>query len=120
MKVAITSNGPELTSQIAPRFGRAHYFIVFNTDTGEFTAHDNRLNSFSVHDVGVEAAQQMIDWGVEAVITANVDPKAFDALKAAGVAVHLGTGGTVKGAVEQFKESQLPCTIKATMKGNWS
>ena len=41
MKVAITSQGPDMTSMVDLRFGRAKYFIVVDTETGEFSAHDN-------------------------------------------------------------------------------
>ena len=42
MKIAVTSQGPDLSSQVDPRFGRASGFIVLDTDTDEFSVHNNQ------------------------------------------------------------------------------
>jgi len=41
MKVAVSSSGTNLDSQIDPRFGRCTYFIIVNTDDMSFEAFDN-------------------------------------------------------------------------------
>ena len=107
MKVAITSQGPDLDSQIDPRFGRAVQFIVVDTDTGEFTAHDNSENLNASHGAGIQAGQKVAAFGVEAVITGNVGPKAQDTLQAGGVKIYTDATGTVKDALEQFKNNEL-------------
>ena len=33
MKIAITAQGPELDAAVDPRFGRAAYFLIVDTDT---------------------------------------------------------------------------------------
>ena len=104
MKVAVTSQGSVLSSELDPRFGRARYFVVVDTDSGEFTAHDNGSNVQASQGAGVQAAQDVIDLGVEAVITGNVGPKAAAALQAGNVEVFKQTWGTVRDAVEQFKQ----------------
>ena len=35
MKIAVTAQGGELTSELDPRFGRAAWFVIVDTDTGE-------------------------------------------------------------------------------------
>ena len=37
MKVVVTAQGSTLDSPVDPRFGRARYFLVVETETGEFT-----------------------------------------------------------------------------------
>jgi predicted Fe-Mo cluster-binding NifX family protein len=44
MKVAITSQGTGMQSAVDPRFGRAAFFVVADTDTGAFAAVGNDLN----------------------------------------------------------------------------
>ncbi len=107
MKVAVTSQGPDLESQADPRFGRAVQFIVVDTDTGEFTAHDNSQNLNATHGAGIQSGQNVVAFGVEAVITGNVGPKAQSTLQAGGVKIYTGATGTIKNALEQFKNNEL-------------
>ena len=120
MKVAVTSQGPDLRSQVDPRFGRARYFIVVDTDSGEFTAHDNTKNVDAVQGAGIQAGRAVVDLGVAAVITGHVGPKAFGTLRAANVKVYPGASGTVKEAVEKFKAGQLQGAEKANVEGHWA
>lgn len=107
MKIAVTSRGSVLSSELDPRFGRAQYFVVVDTDSGQFTAHDNQQNLQAAHGAGIQAAQDVIHLGAEAVVTGNVGPKAAKALKAGNVKVYRQNWGTVRDAVEQFKAGTL-------------
>ena len=102
MKVAVTSQGRELSSDVDPRFGRAKFFIVVDAETGDFSASDNSQNLNAAQGAGIQAGKNVVDLGVSAVVTGHVGPKAFATLKAAGVAVHTGATGTVADAVEQL------------------
>ena len=119
MKVAVTAQGPELSSAVDPRFGRAKYFIVVDTESGEFSPHDNAQNLNAVQGAGIQAAQNVVNLKVEAVITGNLGPKAFTALQAGNVKAYLGAGGTVSAAVEQFKAGELECTSAPNVEGHW-
>jgi len=120
MKIAVTSQGPDLTSQVDPRFGRAKTFIVVDTETDEFSVHDNTQNMNAAQGAGIQAGRTVVDLGVAAVITGNVGPKAFTTLQAGNVKVYLGASGTVKEAVEKFKAGQLQGTEKANVEGHWA
>jgi len=119
MKIAITSQGQQLNSPLDPRFGRAKYFLVVDTDSGDFTAVDNSQNLNAAQGAGVQAGKKVVDLGVEAVVTGHVGPKAFATLHAAGVAVYTGASGTVAEAVEQFKTGRLQQSGKADVEGHW-
>lgn len=95
MKIAVTSRGPDLNSQVDPRFGRASSFVVWDTDTDEFSVHDNKQNVNAAQGAGIQAGRTVVDLGVEAVITGNVGPKVFATLQAANVKVYPGATGTV-------------------------
>ena len=120
MKIAVTSQGPDLTSRVDPRFGRAKTFIVVDTDTDEFSAHDNTQNMNAAQGAGIQAGRTVVDLGVAAVITGNVGPKAFTTLQAGNVKVYPGASGTVKEAVEKFKAGQLRETEEANVEGHWA
>ena len=107
MRVAITSQGPDMTSAVDPRFGRAKFFIVVDTGTGRFSGHDNGQNLNAVQGAGIQAAKDVMNMGVDAVITGKVGPRAFTTLRAGGVGIYIGATGSVRNALEQFSADQL-------------
>jgi predicted Fe-Mo cluster-binding NifX family protein len=119
MKVAITSQGPDMTSEVDPRFGRARFFVVVDTATGEFASHDNAQNLHSVQGAGIQAAQNVVTLGVDAVVTGNVGPKAFTTLQAGNVKTYVGSTGSVSDAVKQLKGGQLELAGKSNVEGHW-
>jgi predicted Fe-Mo cluster-binding NifX family protein len=120
MKVAVTATGSELTSEVDPRFGRAKYFLVVDTDTGEHVAHDNAQNLNAAQGAGVQAGRTVSELGVEAVLTGSVGPKAFATLQAGGIAVYIGASGTVQAALEQLQAGQLEQAGGANVEGHWA
>lgn len=120
MKVAITAQGPNLDSPVDPRFGRARYFLLCDTETGQFTAHDNVQNLNAPQGAGIQAAQAVVEAGAEAVLTGNVGPKAFATLQAGNVVVHVGAAGTVRQALEAFRAGRVQPATKANVEGHWS
>ena len=120
MKVVVTAQGKELSSEVDQRFGRAKYFIVADTDSGEFTAHDNSQNLNAAQGAGIQAGQRVVELGVEAVITGNVGPKAYATLQAGNVKIYTGAGGTVAEAIKAFKTDKLQAADAANVKGHWA
>jgi len=119
MKIAVTSQGQEMTSPVDPRFGRAKFFVVVETDTGESTAVDNSQNVSAAQGAGIQAGRNVVELGVSAVVTGHVGPKAFATLQAAGVKVYNGASGTIAEAVEQFKAGKLSASGGADVEGHW-
>ncbi len=106
MKICITSSGPNLDDIVDPRFGRCQYFIILNTDSMQFEAFDNAAIGAS-GGAGIQSAQFVSDKGMEAVLTGNVGPNAFNTLQATGIKIFTGISGiTVEQAVEKFKSGK--------------
>ena len=118
MKIVVTAQGAEMESPVDPRFGRAKYFVLVDTDTGQHQAHDNAQNLNAAQGAGIQAAQTVAKLGVEAVLTGHVGPRAFATLTAANVAIHTGASGTVKEAIEQFQAGRLEPAAKADVQGH--
>lgn len=119
MKVAISAKGNELSSQVDPRFGRAVYFIVYDTEDSSFEAVSNGDNAVAAQGAGVQAAQSVVNRGVDWVISGNMGPKAFTALKAAGVKIASWSDGTVAEAIELIKQGELKEIAEANVEGHW-
>ncbi len=120
MKVVVAAEGPNLQSAVDPRFGRARYFLLVDSETGSFTAHDNTQNLNAAQGAGIQAAQSVVQLGAEAVLTGNVGPKAFATLQAGNVAIYTGAVGTVQEALEKWRSDTLQPAAKATVQGHRS
>ena len=119
MKVAVTSQGEELSSEIDPRFGRARWLIVVDTETGKSEAHDNAVNLNATQGAGIQTGQNIDNFNVDAVITGNVGPNAFRTLNVAKVKVFLADKQTVQQAIDLFKEGKLKEVGQANVEGHW-
>ena len=119
MRVAITATGPELSSRIDQRFGRAHYLVVVDVPGRTTLAIDNLAGMNAAQGAGIQAAQSIIDNGATALVTGHCGPKAFRALKAAGVDVYLTSEGTVAEAVDRFEARGLALAPAADVDGHW-
>lgn len=106
MKVVITAQGPSLDSPVDTRFGRCAYFIVVDVDTLEFNAHPNPAQNAS-GGAGIQAAQFVVSLGVNAIITGSFGPNAQAALASTGLTGYSIQGGTVREAIELFREGKL-------------
>ena len=114
MKVAVSSNGENLETQLDPRFGRCAFFLVVNPDDMSFEAFNNE-SAAQGGGAGIQAAQFLASQGVDAVITGNCGPNAVQTLAAAGVELFAGQAGTVKAVVEKFKKGNLRPTSAANV-----
>jgi predicted Fe-Mo cluster-binding NifX family protein len=106
MKIAVSARGKDMDAPIDPRFGRCACFVIVNTDDMSFEGYDNESMALG-GGAGIQSAQFVASKGAEVVITGNVGPNAERTLSASGVELVTGQAGTVRGAVEDFKEGKL-------------
>ena len=119
MKIAISAKGDKLTSEIDPRFGRASYFIIYDTSDDSFEAITNEQNAQASQGAGVQSAQTVAGKKVEWVVSGNMGPKAFMGLQAAGIKIASWDKGTVEEAVKLIKENKLEEISQANVQGHW-
>ena len=106
MKVAISSTGPDLDSELDPRFGRCQYFLVVDLDDTSFEVVRNSSASLTT-GAGIQAAKLVVDSGAELVLTGKAGPNAERVLSAAGVKTVSQLSGIVRDVVEKFKEGEI-------------
>ena len=119
MKIAITAQGQDLSSQLDPRFGRAKWLIVVDTETGDFQAHDNVVNLNAAQGAGIQTGRNVVDIGADAVITGNLGPNAFKTLNAANVKIFLAEKQAVANVIDSFKAGKLKEVNQANVEGHW-
>jgi predicted Fe-Mo cluster-binding NifX family protein len=105
MKIAIASEGRDLTSEMGSTFGRCPVFLFVDTGTGAVDVCENGAQDAS-GGAGVEAARIVVERGAEIVIAPMVGPKAQDVLDHAGIRVHLHKGGTTGEALAAFQSTE--------------
>ena len=116
-----TVNGccTDLDSEVDPRFGRAAYIVLVDSETYDTEALDNKENANALKGAGIQAAKMVSDKGAEILLTGFCGPNAFKALKAANIGVANDAEGSVKEAVMAFLDNKLPLSDKPNVEGQW-
>ena len=119
MKVAVTAKGTQLTDKVDPRFGRAAYILIVDTETMECEALDNSSNVNAFKGAGIQAATMVADKGAKVLLTGYCGPNAFKTVSAAGIKVVDDVDGTVAEAVDAFKTKPVTYSEGANVEGHW-
>jgi len=119
MKIAVTSTGIDLDAQVDPRFGRAVYILIVDSETFAFEIVDNKENVNALKGAGIQAAIMISDKKAEVLLTGFCGPNAFKALKAAKIGVANNAEGSVKNAVKAYLDGKLPLSDEANVEGQW-
>ncbi len=121
MKIAISTTGRDLESQVDPRFGRASYFLIVDSSTKEVVEIiDNQAAQEVAHGAGINAATAVAQSGAEVVLTGRVGPKAFSVLSAAGIKVVSEVEGTAQKALKEFLSGDSPISDGPDGDGHFS
>ena len=102
MRIVVTAREPSEDAEVDPRFGRAAWFAVFDTDTDTFEFKDNNQNVAAAHGAGIQAGSAVADLGAAVVLTGDCGPKAARTLEAAEIEIVTGVTGTVGDACRQY------------------
>ena len=119
MKIAVTSKTTNLDSEVDPRFGRAAYILIVDSETLEFEALDNKENVNALKGAGIQAARMVSDKGADVLLTGFCGPNAFKAMKAANIGVANNASGSVRDAVKAYLKGELPLSDEPNVEGHW-
>ena len=120
MKIAVSSRGPQLTSEVDPRFGRASYILIVDSETSEIEVLNNSLNANAFKGAGIQAATMVSDKGAKVVMTGYCGPKAFQVLAAANIKVVNDVSGSVSEAITRFKTGRVDFSAEPNAEAHWS
>ncbi len=101
MRIAVASEGRELTDPVTHQFGRAPYFIIYDTNSETFETVPNVENAEAAHGAGIQAAQLVVRQNVQTVVSGEIGPKAYEVLQAARIQVTYLTGGSVQDGIDR-------------------
>jgi predicted Fe-Mo cluster-binding NifX family protein len=119
MKIAITSRGKDLESEVDPRFGRAAYILIVDSERNGIDVIDNSENINAFKGAGIQAAVLLSKKSAEVLLTGYCGPNAFKTLQAAGIKVVSDVAGKVKDALDAFAEGVLTFSENANAEAHW-
>lgn len=118
MKIAITSRGPAVESDIDRCFGRAYWYLVFDLESKDWFAIDNSEIRNAIGNAGQMAAELLKDHGVNVLLTGETGPKAFRFLRKANISVHHCATGTVIDTLEYWSQNSPEPATSASGPGS--
>ncbi|SBW10572.1 Dinitrogenase iron-molybdenum cofactor family protein (modular protein) [uncultured delta proteobacterium] len=107
MLVAVPVETKDMNAAVCPSFGRAPYFLLFNTESRQSEIVDNPGAS-AQGGAGIKAAQALVDSKADALLTPRCGQNAADVLQAANIALHKSNDGSAAVNITLFTEGKLP------------
>jgi len=115
MKIAISSTGKNLESEVDARFGRCNYFLIVeieNKKIKDFKAIEN-TGKDQMGGAGVTAGEIVAKQKVDAIITVNLGPRAFSVFDQFKINTYQGEG-KIKDVIQKFLDGKLKEISNAT------
>ncbi len=106
MKIAIPVEEKTIQSNVCVSFGRAPYFMFFNTETKEATFMKNE-GADGQGGAGIKASQVLVDQSIVALLTPRCGENAAVVLQKAGVKIYKTFPGSVKDNLLAFEQGTL-------------
>ncbi len=107
MKVAVPVDDKNLETTVCVSFGRAPFFIIYDTDTKEHIFMDNSAAD-SPGGAGIKAAQAIVDHQVDALLTPRCGENAAEVIKAAGIKLYKTESQSAMDNINSFVACKLP------------
>jgi len=118
MKIAISTTGNNLDAEVELRFGRASSFLLFDTETKEFSLLDNSEQVNAMQGAGVKTAQNIVTAGAKALISGHCGPKAMQVLNAKKIAVYVSEKSIISEAIYKLQSGLLKQISTADLAGH--
>ena len=118
MKICISSTGDNVDSSVDPRFGRCPFFLIYDDSTENYEFIPNSSRN-AMGGAGIQAAQEVISKGVEAVITGNIGPNSYRVFESAKIKIYTGVSGPIKEAIAKYKANQLTSTSGPSVQSHY-
>ncbi len=106
MKIAIPVNGRDIDSGVCMSFGRAPFFLIYDTTDSTEDYIVNKAAE-SQGGAGIKAAQDVADSGSEILLAPRCGENAAQVLKASGLKIYKTEGDSIRSNIDKFTEGKL-------------
>ncbi len=106
MRIAIPASEKNMEEEVCPSFGRAPYYLIYDTEKKEGTFLENTAST-SQGGAGIKAAQIIVDNKVDALITPRCGQNAAEVIKGAGIKIYKSKTASISNNIKAFLESEL-------------
>lgn len=106
MKIAIPVDDVSMDTSICISFGRAPYFMIYDTESKNASFLDNSAAA-SQGGAGIKAAQLIVDSGADAILTPRCGENAAEVFHAAKVKIYQTNGSMLKHNLIAFENGEL-------------
>lgn len=106
MRIAVPVEVKDTKSNVCASFGRTPYFLIYDTETKEETLLDNGAAA-STGGAGIQAAQIIVDYKVNVLLTPRLGTNAAEVLKSAGITIYKTIPGSAKENMNAFAAGKL-------------
>lgn len=113
MLIAITSEGMELNSLVAEKFGRTPFIIFYDNEKNTFESIRNPYAN-SLGGAGIQTSQILIEKNASAVITIEIGLNLILLLQSANIKVYSCSRKKVIEVIKDYNEGKLSECLKGT------
>lgn len=106
MIITLPVTSKDTQTSLYHSFGRAPYFMMFNTETEEATYIEN--TAMSQHGgAGISAAQKVVDQGSNVVLVPRCGQNALDVLRGANIEIYEAASGQAMTLIKAYQSHEL-------------
>jgi predicted Fe-Mo cluster-binding NifX family protein len=120
MRIAVTTQGTDLSAEVDSRFGRAPRFLIVDTETMISQVVENNQSLDLPQGAGIQSAQNLLPFKPDVVLTGNCGPKAFRVLQAARIKVVVGVKGRISDEIKDYLSGKYQLASEANVDGHWA
>lgn len=106
MLIAVPVNSKDLNKTICTSFGRAPYFLIYDSDKEEYECMNNTAVD-STGGAGIKAAQNIVDSGTDILLTLRCGINAADVIKSSGIKIYRAEEVSATDNINMFINKEL-------------
>ena len=106
MKIAIPADDKTMEGNVSNSFGRAPYYLIYDTETGQSEFIENSAAQ-AQGGAGIKAAQGVVDSKAKTLLTPRCGENAAKVLQEAQVKIYQSVVGSLSKNIQTFEAGKL-------------